>query len=1433
MKSRPRPFKSFRPRPKFGTLPCVLATAIALLYAPSAQAASGTWNGTTDGAWNGANWSVSPAPGSTSVTNSADTATFNNAGNGRTTITIDANRNIRSLTFDTAAVSYTIGGDGANAGNALLLTSGGAVTLAATASGTNLIQMFNAPLSLGGSYTFTNARADAGSALVFVGNISNFATSTLTLSGAGTGTGNQISGAISDGTGVQSVTITATAGKWTLSGANSYSGLTSITGAGSTTVMGGSNSSSGATTLNSATATLQLDSASNGGLASGLLTLTAGKLEALTSERTLSNAITLTAVTVQGAQNLKFNGKLTGQAGGSRVLTSSITGGNTLTLADVDINTDATARTLTITGTGNTAITGTIANGNATPANGLIITNTGTTTISGNIAYTGTTTIGSTTAAAGILMLSGAGSLSSSAFSVLAGTLEINGSKTMGSTLTLGGGVTGSAANVVIDAASTLTLGGNLTFSATNNQNGATISGATLKLGTPRTFTINDSTNAVSDLTIGATIADGNGIFDVTKAGAGTLVYTQGIDLNSLATPTPTATVSAGTLQLDGSITGGNGIFSVTKAGSGTLVYTPNVALTSNQTATVANGAGTLQFNGVISGSGFGLTAASAGTGVITLTNANTYTGATIANAGGTLKLSGAAASVASSDVTVSGGSTLQFDSSASGVTGTTRAQSVTLIGNATGGSALTVTGNAGADSVDSITNALAVGSGTVVVTVAPNAAKNAQLQAASFARSTGSVVLFRGANLGVNSIALATAGAANIRFTTAPTLAGSGTAGTTTVGILAGAYGDISATGVGNGTATGGLVTYDAANGIRLLNTTTEYKASISDGQTQLDNVRYVNTSGSVITTTLTSDTTINSLSFNLSGAGTNTGVTVGGNAGTTLTISSGVIYTSSSVPTGSAVASDAPTISVPTLSLNGREGTIIAFTPMPTTGTISTAAPLTISGAITNDGGNGLTISGNSTQGSNGGEVLFSGSTSNTYTGATTVNGVVLKLSKTGGAIAIAGDLVLNGGTIYDGNNQIADTSNVTINAGTLYQNGSNNSASGTSDTIGSLTLNGGTISPGQANGVTLTIVGAMNLNASGFTTSSGAKLNVGGLSTFSGGTLTVGISTSPSTFTGVATFTGGLAITNTASGTYTPITINAGGTNLGGKVVLGADVTFTGNATNTNTTTINGAAGTSLGIFALNGQRTFNVGDGAAAVDLTITVVLADNGATVGGLTKMGAGTLKLAGANTYTGPTNVNGGTVEVSGSLSGSTTAPVNVSNGVLQLSASGAVNNASAALTLGNSGGSTSGTLKLADSLSSATEAFGNLGVDFNATIDFGALSGNSLLFAGVGTHTDGATVSILNWSGNALQSGGASDDRLIFSGSIAAFTSVYDQQDVSFNGIGGYAAIDLGGGQYEIVAVPEPSPIVLNLAAGVLGLGGFRRWRRSQGRAI
>ena len=49
----------------------------------------------------------------------------------------------------------------------------------------------------------------------------------------------------------------------------------------------------------------------------------------------------------------------------------------------------------------------------------------------------------------------------------------------------------------------------------------------------------------------------------------------------------------------------------------------------------------------------------------------------------------------------------------------------------------------------------------------------------------------------------------------------------------------------------------------------------------------------------------------------------------------------------------------------------------------------------------------------------------------------------------------------------------------------------------------------------------------------------------------------------------------------------------------------------------------------------------------------------GGVGGSLVKIGSGTLALSGANTYTGPTNVNGGTLEVDGSIAASSSVTVN------------------------------------------------------------------------------------------------------------------------------------------------------------------------------
>jgi len=89
----------------------ILAGSIAVvLSGVSAHAASGTWLGTVDATWAGANWSASPVPGA------GDTAVFNGTGNGSTTIDFGTGVTVGAITFDTAsAAAYTIGSGGVGA----------------------------------------------------------------------------------------------------------------------------------------------------------------------------------------------------------------------------------------------------------------------------------------------------------------------------------------------------------------------------------------------------------------------------------------------------------------------------------------------------------------------------------------------------------------------------------------------------------------------------------------------------------------------------------------------------------------------------------------------------------------------------------------------------------------------------------------------------------------------------------------------------------------------------------------------------------------------------------------------------------------------------------------------------------------------------------------------------------------------------------------------------------------------------------------------------------------------------------------------------------------------------------------------------------------------------------------------------------------------
>lgn len=679
---------------------------------------------------------------------------------------------------------------------------------------------------------------------------------------------------------------------------------------------------------------------------------------------------------------------------------------------------------------------------------------------------------------------------------------------------------------------------------------------------------------------------------------------------------------------------------------------TPNRTITLNNAITLASdqswsmGQSTITFGAPINTAGYTLALGGGGSkqfkGAIT-------GGGSLALVKGNTKFSNGSVATASA-ITVSNSASLTFDATpAAG--GAARAASVTLRGagaDTTTRAALTSTGVNNANTLDIISEALTIDVGHAFVTASPNASKPLVLNAGSLVHSSGATALLRGTDLGVATIASATSGKANISFTAAPALTGGGgSAGSTTISILPWAYGDI--TSAGNGTA---LVTYDSTYGIRLLSTNNEYTAVITNGQTQLDNVRYVNTSGSGInTTTLTQDSVINSLSFEETGVGTNTGIQIIGDVlNRQLTLSSGTIFSRQTV--ASAQASDATIISNLTLNLNGQEGIFVSHANGLNQG--NTPAALFIYAAITNDGGKGVTFG---TIGGGNGEIYLAGSATNTYTGPTVLNSGNLRLSKTPASISIPGNLIINGGAIIKSSEAIPDTADVTLNGGALYfdnttSSGNNNHV----ETIRNLYMNGGAISFNAGKNHTFNINGNAVINTGDLRLNTGGDVKVLGTTTLNGGRVLVSLSDSTTAFNALFTLND-LVITNQVMNVYTSVVLKADATNKGGKLTLGGTVTFVGNTVNTNASRFDSENITlaQQGVIALDGIRPFNIGDGAAATDLVIIPVMSDNGATAGGLIKTGEGTLSLSGTNAYSGATTVSNGTLAVNGGLISSVT----------------------------------------------------------------------------------------------------------------------------------------------------------------------------------
>jgi autotransporter-associated beta strand protein len=415
-------------------------------------------------------------------------------------------------------------------------------------------------------------------------------------------------------------------------------------------------------------------------------------------------------------------------------------------------------------------------------------------------------------------------------------------------------------------------------------------------------------------------------------------------------------------------------------------------------------------------------------------------------------------------------------------------------------------------------------------------------------------------------------------------------------------------------------------------------------------------------------------------------------------------------------------------------------------------------------------------------------------------------------------------------------------------------------TSFTVGSMTITGGTSTfAGSVAAGSVNISGNSSTSFAGNVTASGAV-------SISGGTVqTNGNSISGSTVTqSGGSVTGGGSVTATSAYIFDNSGAASSSASYGGPAAVnltgGGNTTLSGNNTYTGTTSIsNGStltAGSNTAVspnsaisFGGSGNTLDLAGNSAFIISLTggSGNVITSTGGTAsiqqgsfdgtiqGGLGVTTTGAVTLGGANTYTGATQVNGGSLSVSGSLGNS---EVTVASGA-RLGGTGTIGGGAASVVIqsggtyspGNSPGAQTiqGSLEFQSGsifewdLNASTEDPGegvvNSGIFDQVTVN-GTVSGPAVFQIVLGTNGFSSPFwdTEKKWTDIFSGSGAPANLTAIFptfGGAVAADGKVAGQGQFSFN----------NSGTLTWTAVPELSNILIGC---LMGLGTMCRGRRA-----
>ncbi|HEY5063934.1 MAG TPA: autotransporter domain-containing protein [Xanthobacteraceae bacterium] len=324
-------------------------------------------------------------------------------------------------------------------------------------------------------------------------------------------------------------------------------------------------------------------------------------------------------------------------------------------------------------------------------------------------------------------------------------------------------------------------------------------------------------------------------------------------------------------------------------------------------------------------------------------------------------------------------------------------------------------------------------------------------------------------------------------------------------------------------------------------------------------------------------------------------------------------------------------------------------------------------------------------------------------TYTDGTTISGGILQVGNGGTSGSITGNVTDNGILAFNRSDTVTFAGVVSgsgglsqIGSGTLILTGTNTYTGGTTISSGTLQLGNGGATGSVAGTGTITDNGTLaidlssNINIANTISGSGSLAQIGGgvttltgTDTYTGGTVisagtlqigagganaTTGLIAGNVIDNGVLAFARSDAVTfaGVISGTGIVQQNDGGALTLSGAnsysggTALNSGTLVIGNNSALGTGTLAMAAGTTLSFLNSNftianhitiaGDPNFTPPSGTTQ---TLSGVIAD-GSSPGTLNMNGAGTLVLSATNTYTGPTNVDSGTLEITGSIASST-----------------------------------------------------------------------------------------------------------------------------------------------------------------------------------